>query len=38
LRKIQGFGFAVVEWFALFCLVSGKNTEHELQQIKQDKP
>jgi peptidoglycan/LPS O-acetylase OafA/YrhL len=22
----------------MFCLVSGKNTEHGLQQIKQDKP
>jgi hypothetical protein len=27
----QGFGFTVVEWVTLFCLVSGKNTEHGLQ-------
>ena len=27
----QGFGFVVVEWVVLYCLVFGKNTEHELQ-------
>ena len=29
----QGFGFAVVEWVALFCLISGKNTEHGCSKL-----
>jgi hypothetical protein len=29
----KNFGFAVVEWVALFCLVSGKNIEHGCSKL-----